>query len=85
MFVLLLLGKLSPRSRSIAGMVCTVAGLLWIAAFAVIAPDLIIHGIVLAAVGVILYGSAMLSRRRARQAAASSGDELAPAAQPEGR
>ncbi|GIG68411.1 hypothetical protein [Phytomonospora endophytica] len=66
MFVLLLLGKLSPRRRVVSGVTCALAGILWIAVSAVAAPGLLVHGVVLAAVGAILWISGAVARRRAR-------------------
>lgn len=65
MFLLLLLNKLSPRRRVVSGVVCTVAGILWVAAAELAAPGLAIHGAVLAVSGAIVWISGAVARRKA--------------------
>lgn len=68
MFVLLLLNKLDPRRRVVSGVVCTAAGIVWVAVAALAAPGLVVHGVVLAVTGGILWLSGALAHRKARAA-----------------
>lgn len=69
MFALLLLNKLGPRRRVVSGVACVVTGLVSVAAAALLAPGLIVHGAVLAATGGVLWVSGAVARRRASRAA----------------
>jgi len=64
--LILLLRRLSPRSRTVAGLVLVAAGLVLVAISAAVAAGLLIHGVALTVIGVVLYTSAVVSRRRAR-------------------
>jgi drug/metabolite transporter (DMT)-like permease len=64
----LLLRKLSPRTRIIAGSAVVAAGLVLAAVAAAVASGLVIHGVALAVIGAIMWTSGMVSKRRAQPA-----------------
>jgi hypothetical protein len=71
MIFLLLLRRLSPRTRLITGVVLVAAGLVVVAVSAVTA-GLLIHGIILTAIGAAMCLSALASGRRARRTTAGA-------------
>jgi drug/metabolite transporter (DMT)-like permease len=66
--IILLLRRLSPRARLVAGAVCVVAGLVLVAVSAVVG-GLLVRAIALTVIGVVLGASGVVSGRRARRAA----------------
>jgi drug/metabolite transporter (DMT)-like permease len=68
MLIFLLLRRLSPRSRTIVGLVLVAAGLALVTISAAIAAGLLIHGLALFVIGGALYTSTLVSRRRAQPA-----------------
>jgi len=68
MIILLLIRRLSPRTRTITGAVLVAAGLALVGVSVTLAPGLLVHGIVLIVVGAVLWTSAVVTRRRARLA-----------------
>ncbi|QKG21943.1 hypothetical protein [Actinomadura verrucosospora] len=66
--IFLLLRRLGVRARMIAGAVLVAAGLAVIAA-SVLVDGLLVHGVILAAVGAVMCGGAARDARRARAAA----------------
>lgn len=65
MLLIILLRRLSVRGRLIAGLALTLAGVMLIITSAVVAPGLLVHGVITVVVGLILLGSAAAGRRNA--------------------
>jgi drug/metabolite transporter (DMT)-like permease len=63
---IILLRRLSIRSRAIVGLILACAGVALIVVSVVAVSGLLIHGVIVAVLGVIFLASAMASRRRAR-------------------
>ncbi|MEV0646231.1 hypothetical protein AB0I28_13300 [Phytomonospora sp. NPDC050363] len=80
MFVLLLLGRIEPRRRVLAGASFTVAGLAWTVVALAVAPGFAVHGLVTAVTGAVLWISGVIGRRRARP-----DGEVTPAGHGDGR
>jgi drug/metabolite transporter (DMT)-like permease len=68
MIILLLIRRLSPRTRTIVGAVLVVAGLTLVGVSVTLAAGLLVHGILLTVIGAALWTSAVVTRRRARLA-----------------
>jgi drug/metabolite transporter (DMT)-like permease len=68
MIILLLIRRLSPRARTITGVVLAAAGLALIGVSVTLAAGLLVHGIALTVIGAVLWTSAIVTRRRARLA-----------------
>jgi drug/metabolite transporter (DMT)-like permease len=68
MIILLLIRRLSPRTRTITGAVLTAAGMVLVGVSVTLAAGLLVHGIVLIVIGAVLWTSAVVTRRRARLA-----------------
>lgn len=73
MIFLLLLRRLGPRARLISGVVLVAAGLVVLAASAVV-PDLLIHGLTLTVIGALLWTSAVAGARRAQRTSEGNAD-----------
>jgi drug/metabolite transporter (DMT)-like permease len=68
MIILLLIRHLSPRARTITGVVLAAAGLALVGLSVTLAAGLLVHGIALTVIGAVLWTSAIVTRRRARLA-----------------
>ena len=71
MILFLLLRRLSPRTRIIAGSVVVAAGLVLAAVAAAVAAGLVLHGVALAAIGAVMWTSGIVAKRRGRLSAAA--------------
>ena len=68
MILFMLLRRLSPQTRIVAGSVITAAGLVLVAVAAAVAAGLLIHGAALAVIGAVMWISGLVGKRRARPA-----------------
>ena len=68
MILFLLLRRLSPRTRIIAGSAVIAAGLVLAAVAAAMATGLVVHGVALAAIGAVMVTSGIVSQRRTQPA-----------------
>jgi len=68
MIILLLIRRLSPRARTITGVMLVAAGLAFVGVSVTFAAGLLGHGIALTVIGAVLWTSAIVTRRRARLA-----------------
>ena len=68
MILLLLLRRIRPQTRIIAGSVITAAGLVLVAVAAAVAAGLLIHGAALALIGAVMWISGLVSKRHAQPA-----------------
>jgi drug/metabolite transporter (DMT)-like permease len=66
MLILLLIRRLSPRTRIITGLVCLAAGAALAAVSALLSVDLYIHAILTAITGAILWAAGVKGQRRAQ-------------------
>ena len=64
MIILLLIRRLSPRARTITGVLLVALGLALVGVAVTLVAALLVHGIALTAVGAVLCTSAILARRR---------------------
>jgi drug/metabolite transporter (DMT)-like permease len=65
MLILLLIRRLSPRTRTITGLACLAVGVALAAVSAVLSVDLYIHAIVTIITGAILWAAGVKGQRRA--------------------
>ena len=86
MLLFLLLRRLSPRARTIVGVLVMAAGLAIAAVSEALSVGLLAHGIALFVIGAVVCANAVVNRRRAHLAD-RPGDvkELASAGRPDGR
>jgi hypothetical protein len=66
MLILLLIRRLSPRTRTITGLACLAAGAALAAVSAILSVDLYIHAIATAVTGIILWAAGVKGQRRAQ-------------------
>jgi hypothetical protein len=68
MILFLLLRRLCPRTRIIAGSAVVAAGVVLAAVAAAMATGLIVHGVALAVIGAVMLTSGLVGKHRAQPA-----------------
>ena len=72
MILFMLLRRIRPQTRIVAGSVITAAGLVLVAVAAAMAAGLLIHGAALAVIGAVMWISGLVSKRHAQPASEMS-------------